>query len=131
MNRIFDTCNRGEGVSASTQGLVGVVFYPPFVQKESPTIEHILDHVEYMRDLVGIDHVGIGPDFVDYAPELILGDVATKGLSVSAQFPKDAENVTKMPNITKGLLARGYKEEEIKKILGGNFLRVLREVWKS
>ena len=116
---------------ASTHGLVGVVFYPPFVRRESPTIEHILDHVDYMRDLVGIDHIGVGPDFVDYAPELILGDIATKGLSVSAQFPKDAEDVTKMPNITKGLVARGYKEEEIKKILGGNFLRVLREVWKS
>lgn len=116
---------------ASTNGLVGVVFYPPFVRRDSPTIEHILDHIDYMRDLIGIDHVGVGPDFVDYAPELILGDVATKGLSVSAQFPKDAEDVTKMLNITKGLVARGYKEEEIKKILGGNFLRVLMEVWRS
>jgi membrane dipeptidase len=116
---------------ASTGGLVGAVFYPPFVRVDSPTLEHILDHVDYMRDLVGIEHIGIGPDFVDYAPELILGDVATKGLSVIAQFPKDAENVTKMPNVTKGLLARGYKEEEVKKILGVNFLRVLREVWKS
>lgn len=116
---------------ASTHGLVGVVFFPPFVRKESPTIEHALDHLDYMRGLVGIDHIGVGPDFFDYAPGLILGDIATKGLNVSFQFTKGAEDVMKMPNFTKGLMARGYNEEEIKKILGGNFLRVLREVWKS
>jgi membrane dipeptidase len=115
---------------ASTGGLVGIVFYPSFVRKESPTIEDIINHIDYVKDIVGVDHVGIGPDFVDYAPELILGDVVTKGLTVNTRFPRDAEDVTKMTNLTNGLLKRGYTEGEIKKIYGSNFLRVLRQVFQ-
>ncbi len=113
---------------ASKGGLVGVVFFPPYVHSGVPTIEHILDQFDYLRDLVGIDYIGIGPDFVDYAPELILGTVPGKTGATDMQFPRDAEDVTKLPNITKGLIRRGYAEEAIRKILGNNMLRVLRQV---
>jgi membrane dipeptidase len=116
---------------ASTGGLIGIVFFPSFVRKESPTIEDILNHVDHVRNLVGVDHIGIGPDFVDYAPDLILGDVLTKGIAITTRFPTEAEDVTKMPNITKGLLRRGYSEGDIRKILGANFLRILKQVFKG
>jgi membrane dipeptidase len=61
--------------------------------------------------LVGIDHVGIGSDW--------------DGIST---VPAGLEDVSKMPSLTAALLARGYSEQDVKKILGGNFLRVLREV---
>jgi membrane dipeptidase len=70
-----------------------------------------LDHFDYLVDLVGVDHVGIGSDY--------------DGMR---QPPVGLEDVSKMPNVTRGLVSRGYSEDEIVKILGGNFLRVFRDV---
>jgi membrane dipeptidase len=61
--------------------------------------------------IAGIDHVGIGSDF--------------DGISDS---PQGLEDESKMPALTAALLKRGYSEPDIKKIMGGNFLRVMREV---
>jgi len=66
--------------------------------------------VEVMGDT---DHVGLGSDF-DGVPSI------AKGL----------EDVSKLPNLTKGLIARGYSDADVEKILGGNFLRVIKKVWK-
>ena len=71
----------------------------------------IVDHIDYIVHLVGVDHVGLGSDF-DGVPALPVG----------------IEDVTKLPELTRILLERGYDEIEIKKILGGNFLRVFEEV---
>ena len=116
---------------ALKEGIIGIVFYPPFVRKENPNIDDVINQIDYIKNLVGVDYIGIGPDFIDYAPDLIHGDVLARGIPIVEKFPLDIENVTKMPNITKKLLERGYKEEEIKKILGDNFLRVFKEVLKK
>lgn len=116
---------------AATGGLVGVVFFPTFVKKEAPTLEDILDQIDYLKGLIGIDHIGIGPDFVDYAPELILGNVTAAGADFDWKFPRDAEDVTKIPNLIRGLIERGYSDEEITKIMRDNFFRVLRQVLKN
>ena len=71
----------------------------------------LIDHFDYIAKLIGADHVGIGSDF--------------DGIFV---LPKDMDDVTFLPNITRELLNRGYSEKDVKKILGENFLRVLREV---
>ena len=92
-------------------GVVGVNFYPEVVHEEEATLGRVLDHFDYLVDLVGADHVGIGSDY--------------DGMR---QPPVGLEDVSKMPNITRGLVSRGYSEDEIVKILGGNFLRVFREV---
>ncbi len=71
---------------------------------------HLLfDHLDYIVKLVGVDYVGLGSDF--------------DGISFP---PQQLDNVTFYPLITKGLTERGYKDEDIKKILGGNFIRVLK-----
>ncbi len=80
---------------------------------ESVEVSRIVDHIDHIVKLVGIDYVGIGSDF--------------DGLGV---FPKGLEDVSKMPLITYNLLKRGYSEQDIKKIVGGNFLRVWEEVEK-
>jgi len=54
----------------------------------------------------------------------------TGGYSLVTKRAEDLETVDKAPNITKGLVARGYSDDEIEKILGGNFLRVFRNVWE-
>jgi len=87
-------------------------------RKDNPiprgTIHDVVDHIEHVIKVAGIDYVGLGSDFdgIDSAPEQL-------------------EDVSKYPFITQELLNRGYRKEQILKILGGNFLRVFREVEKA
>jgi membrane dipeptidase len=74
----------------------------------------IVDHIDYIVNLVGADHVGLGSDF-DGVPVL----------------PAGMEDVTKLPEITMLLIERGYDEVQIRKILGGNFMRVFEAVTGS
>ena len=78
--------------------------------KQLPTVADCVDHIDYVRDLVGIDYVGIGSDF--------------DGGGALA----DCQDVSQYPNITREMLKRGYTEEEIDKVWGGNFFRVFNEV---
>lgn len=77
---------------------------------ERGTIHDVLDHIDHIVKVAGVDHVGLGSDF-DGIPTL----------------PVQLEDVSMYPNITQGLLDRGYSHEEIKKVLGANLLRVMRE----
>src|SRR5213079_1829866 len=70
-------------------------------------ISKLIDHIDHIVKVAGIDHVGLGPDF-DGAND----------------FPEGARDESMMPNITYELLKRGYSEQDIDKILGENFLRV-------
>lgn len=80
--------------------------------KQLPTVSDCVDHIDYVKNLVGIDYVGIGSDFD--------GGGGLAG----------CEDVSQMPNITAEMLRRGYTEEEIGKVWGGNFFRVFAEVEK-
>jgi membrane dipeptidase len=75
------------------------------------TIEDAVAHIDHVVKLAGVDHVGIGSDW--------------DGISA---VPAGLEDVSKMPALTALLLQRGYSEQDVKKILGGNFLRVMRQV---
>ena len=75
------------------------------------SVSRIVDHIEHVVKLVGIDHVGVGSDF--------------DGIQA---VPADLSSVADLPNLTKELLKRGYSEADIDKILGGNMLRVMEEV---
>ena len=97
-----------------TGGVIGLCCY--FTEdEEKMTLETYMNHLEYMIKIAGEDHVGIGLDFNGY-----LGDIYVPGI----------EDASKIPSITEELCKRGYKEEAIYKILGGNFLRVLNSVLK-
>ncbi|MGH9898829.1 MAG: membrane dipeptidase, partial [Pyrinomonadaceae bacterium] len=74
------------------------------------SISKVIDHIDYIAKLIGVDHVGLGSDF-DGIPSVPVG----------------LEDVSKFPEITYGLLQRGYAEKDIQKILGGNLVRVLGE----
>jgi membrane dipeptidase len=97
---------------ANSGGVIGVVFYPPFLSN-SPgvNIASVVQHINYIVNLVGVDYVSIGSDFDG------IGSV-----------PAGLEDVSKYPDLTKRLIQEGYTNEEIYKILGGNFLRVFNEV---
>lgn len=76
-----------------------------------PTIEDLLDHIEHAVEVAGVDHVGLGADMYPRTPS-----------------PVGIRGVQDYPNITLGLKRRGYSDEEVKKIMGGNFLRIWKKV---
>ncbi len=96
---------------ASAGGLIQVATLPLFLSnlpKNSITVKHIADHIDYVKNLVGIDHVGLGTDFDGG------GGVA------------DMNSVSKIQNLTIELLRRGYSEEDLGKFWGGNFINFLK-----
>jgi membrane dipeptidase len=81
---------------------------------EVPTVSTVVDHIDHIVDVTGnTDCIGIGSDF--------------EGTTI---VPIGLEDVGKLPSLTKELVSRGYQDEEIEKILGGNFLRIIKKVWK-
>ena len=98
---------------AKNGGVMGMNFCPPFVvETGTPTLNDMLDHVDHIVKLVGPNHVGIGSDF--------------DGIGST---PVGLEDVSKMVNFTRGLVARGYSDEDILKILGGNYLRIFQQIF--
>ncbi len=79
--------------------------------------------------MVGIDYVGIGVDFAEgWTDSPSHRKMLIKIDGRIYDWPKGIETITQFPNFARELIARGYSEEDIKKILGGNFMRVLEEV---
>jgi membrane dipeptidase len=83
----------------------------PHLQRVVPDLGDVVDHIEYIIDLIGVDHVGIGADW--------------DGVGI---LPRGIDKISKLPDLTRELLERGYSERDVKKILGGNFKRVFKEV---
>jgi len=102
---------------AKRGGVVGVIFYDKYLDptgKKPKDISLVVDHIDYIKKLAGVDVIALGSDFD--------GDVTV---------PKELSDVSKMPAITEELLKRGYSEQEIKKILGENFLRAWSLIEKA
>ncbi|MFQ5425975.1 MAG: dipeptidase [Gaiellales bacterium] len=116
---------------ASSGGFVGVCFFPAFIGEES-SLDALLDHVDHLVGLVGADHVGVGPDYVDFARDLMLADLTWGGGGIDygddLEFGAGLDRVETLPVFTAGLLERGYSETDVAKIIGGNAVRLLREV---
>jgi membrane dipeptidase len=81
--------------------------YPQEVASLRPPLSLLLDHLDYIVKLIGVDHVGLGSDF--------------DGIESA---PQQLDGVENLPLITKALMERGYSKKDIRKILGGNFLRL-------
>jgi membrane dipeptidase len=77
-----------------------------------PPLKALIDHIDHIADVAGIDHVGLGSDFD----------------GVSGALPEGIDSAADLPKITQALLDRGYKPTDVTKILGGNLLRVFAEV---
>jgi membrane dipeptidase len=123
---------------ADTGGVIGVEASPhTTISPAHPRhcLDSVMDHVEYCIDLVGIDHVGLGPDtfFGDhvalhrfYAAAFDTGEVARYE---EVDHVEGLENPGEFPNVIRWLVAHGYEDEQIAKIVGGNGLRALADVW--
>jgi membrane dipeptidase len=122
---------------ADRGGVVGASAYNPVIVpsggETGATLDQFIDQIDYMVNLIGIDHVGFGLDAGEGRSELevkILHSKA-KGLGKAPKFryQQDLTPRRKMKNLTRALLQRGYSEEDTLKILGGNFLRVFEQIW--
>ncbi|GAA0345356.1 dipeptidase [Bacillus carboniphilus] len=126
---------------AKTGGVIGVVTVPQFLnqEKDRPDMNDFLDHVDHLVKLVGVEHVGIGTDWPMNMPLFIQEMIATK-IAPTIGFRKEDklpgadsllgfEQYTEAINITRGLVSRGYKDDQIKLILGENWMRVIEQVW--
>ena len=116
---------------AALGGVVGIpVAIPAFIDPDRPTIDRVVDHIEHVAEHVGIDHVGIGADFIrEYVDEIYATyeKVTFEGEDLRATI-EGLDSPAGMPALVAKLKERGFQGEELRKLLGENFLRVFREV---
>ena len=136
---------------ARTGGMAGICF-APFLVKRDPdswevlpsTVNDVVDAIDYSVKLIGIDHIGFATDLPRIWYDLgktpsdssmrlwreLRPDVFGRGpTEVYEPFPVGLQEHSELSNLTAELVERDYTEEDIRKILGGNFARVLREIW--
>ncbi len=92
------------------KGVIGISFCPYFIKEKDPVMDDLLNHFVYIADLIGVDYIGLGSDFD----------------GIKSTLPV-LNSIEKLPILTAGLFKKGFSKEEVAKILGGNFLRVLQE----
>ncbi|MBT6095251.1 MAG: membrane dipeptidase [Rhodospirillaceae bacterium] len=130
---------------AASGGVIGTVGFPPFLTWEGqPSLDQFIDDIAYKANLVGIDHVGIGVDYYlgqhpvedDAAAMTRYEQLIAAGLWQRSEyppppykFPSGIETPKTLPRLTEALLARSFSEQDIRKILGLNWMRVYRAVW--
>jgi membrane dipeptidase len=96
---------------AERGGVMGMAFHPLFIDREAPTMERLVDHIEHVVELVGADHIGIGADY--------------DGMGSHLPIPPRVELLREF---TEALVQRGFDDDTVLRVLGGNFMRVLRDV---
>jgi len=125
---------------AEKGGIIGVFAVPNALSnKERQGINDVLDHIDYIVNLVGINHVAIGTDIIFGDHVAFHRELAKKGIidpfrigmELVAEYMEGIENPGEWTNIIRGLVARGYSDQEIIKIIGDNALRVMKRVLKS
>ena len=127
--------------AAGTGGVVGICPHSIFCERDRkvrPTLDAMLDHIDYAANLIGVDHVGLGTDFFggQTLGELVFrhkfGRISPwfwAGYTIATKFVSGFETMAGYQNVANGLLRRGYQPADVQKVLGGNFLRVFEQTW--
>jgi membrane dipeptidase len=128
---------------AAKGGVIGIEAAPHTTLTKNNTdhsIDSFMEHFEYIKDLVGIDYVSFGPDTL-YGDHVGLHHAYAQHLSIKGthaggdkfeevEYVKGLENPTEASiNIIRWLVKHGYTDEEIQKVIGGNTIRALEEIW--
>lgn len=134
---------------ADRGGVIGIAgkskYLKPDWMTRRVTVDDYVDHIEYVKNLVGIDHVGIGTDIGDerkynverlkvlYAktPEIYASSIVVDDKFVENLHPLGLGSPADLRNITHAMVRRGFGDDEIRKVLGGNFMRVFEEVQRN
>ncbi len=124
---------------AKKGGIMGIAFLRVFVRDREPTtVEHALDHIDHVVKLVGIEHVAVGSDidldgYDDLPREMV--EKSKANLKPGTYQFRDKDDVDglnhprRMFDLAEGLIRRGYSDDNIRLVLGGNVKRVLTQVW--
>jgi membrane dipeptidase len=112
------------------RGVIGVNSVLVSPRREEATLDHYIDHIEYVADLIGIDGVGIGFDFFEFIyqqwPESAKKELAAK--FTTPYFIPDLSNHSHARNLTRRLIERGFSDKQIEKILRDNWMRIFQEL---
>lgn len=150
-----DEANRALGARGGVQGFSSL---PSFVSEDprDATLERFVDHIDHVVQMVGIEHVGLGLDFVEghvsgslqpRAPRWGGANLPAGNEGLAKMLPErlrgeaDAllylphapgiQGSAEMPNVTQALLRRGYSVTDVTAIIGGNWLRLFEQIWGS
>ena len=131
--------------AAASGGLVGVNGFPAFLgASPTPVMDRFIEHLDYMVELTGIDHVALGIDYYEgmhpvadavEAKKFFQQQLAQRRWSEANypppphHYPQGMATPKELRNLTARLLARGYTPEDVRKLIGDNWLRVFRAVW--
>ncbi|MFF1710209.1 dipeptidase [Streptomyces sp. NPDC058268] len=116
--------------TAANGGVICVNLFAPFLHESDYTLDRLVDHIEHLVDVAGLEHVGLGPDFVqevmaDTTPPCCAHPVV-EGVRTD-QFLPGLEGPAGLPLVTEALLRRGWADGDIARVLGGNVLRLFRD----
>lgn len=128
---------------AATGGVIGLTTVNDFHARDRKdtrpvtpqvALEKHLDQYDYLKKLVGVDHIGLGPDFMYDRPDLTVIIPELWPSDVYSNNPpwfmvKGYQTISDLPNVTQGLMERGWTDAELRKMLGENWLRVYEKVW--
>ncbi len=117
---------------ADKGGVVGLNFYGEFVDESDPTLDKLIDHLTHIVDQIGIDHVGIGCDFLDYSLRRLSKEAFADtdlDLATLDRWIPGCDAVEYLALFTERLLERGFSESEVELVMGANFMRVFDQVW--
>lgn len=113
---------------AQSGGVVGLHFFSHYLNPErKATVDDIVDHVDYLANLAGIDHIALGADYFVMTDAFRQAHGMPQGGFLG--IPEEFDSYEKLVGVTEALCARGYRDEDIRKTLGGNLLRVFRTVF--
>lgn len=121
---------------AATGGAIGITPHSELSYKTHgvrPTMDDYLNHIEYVADLVGTDHVGIGSDMFESYTK-VTWEAQTKRMYrlpwfFETMYSDGFSKMSDLPRVTEGLVARGFSDGEVQAILGQNWLRVFGQIW--
>ena len=111
---------------ATTGGVVGINVLAPFIDRDVHTVPRVADHIEHVASLVGVEHVGLGPDFYKEVSDELRGPAAQSmdGGETAITFIPGLEGPAGLPLITDELVRRGWPEADIRQVLGAGFQAV-------
>ncbi|MDX5434813.1 MAG: dipeptidase, partial [Halomonas sp.] len=120
-------------------GFVGVTMFTPFLRAGiDATVDDYVEAIEYVMNIVGEDAIGIGTDFTqghgkDFFEWLTHDKGYARRLTSFGKIinPEGIRTIGEFPNLTEALLRRGFSEAQVRKIMGENWVRILKDVWGS